>query len=346
MSQQSLGRLSQVELRKVWANEPRGFTPWLADKENLKVLGDTLNLELELEEREKKVGRFNADIVCKDLGDHSWVLIENQLEGTDHNHLGQLLTYASVLEAVTIVWIAKSFTDEHRSALDWLNKITNESVRFFGLEMELWRIGDSLPAPKFNIISKPNDWSRSVARTINAELSDTRSRQRDYWEAFHQKLDQAGGPVRGKRVAQPQAWMDYAIGRSGFQIITTMIRQEKQIRVELNITGGDARAKFNLLREKRHEIENNFCGSLEWEELPGFKSSRIAIYMNDVDPENEADWLRQHTWFAEKVNEFHRVFSGLVRNLNAEDWQEDDSGDCPEDGIAESVNASHARGSA
>ena len=106
------------------------------------MLGEALGIELELEAQEKAVGPFRADILCKDIGNDHWVLIENQLERTDHGHLGQLLTYASGLEAVTIVWIAARFTEEHRSTLDWLNRITDESFRFFGLEVELWRIGD------------------------------------------------------------------------------------------------------------------------------------------------------------------------------------------------------------
>ncbi|WP_415714466.1 hypothetical protein [Roseibium sp.] len=176
-----LGNLERVELRDIWASEAADFTPWLARAENLSILGDTLNIDLELEAQEKSVGPFRADILCKDIGNDNWVLVENQLERTDHSHLGQLLTYASGLQAVTIVWIAAHFTDEHRSTLDWLNKITDESFRFFGLEVELWRIGDSPAAPKFNIVSKPNDWSRSVARAAraidDAELSDIRQMQ-------------------------------------------------------------------------------------------------------------------------------------------------------------------------
>jgi hypothetical protein len=134
--------------------------------------------------RKKRLLVHSALTFFKDIDTDRWVLIENQRERTDHTHLGQLLTYASGLEAVTIVWIAARFTAEHRSTLDWLNKITDDSFRFFGLEVELWRIGTSPAAPKFNIVSKPNAWSHSVAqaaRTIHdAELSETRIAQRDY----------------------------------------------------------------------------------------------------------------------------------------------------------------------
>ena len=182
MTSDTLGRLTRVDLRDEWTSEDRDFTPWLAREENLAVLAETLGTDLELEAEEKTVGPFRADILCKDTNSNAWVLIENQLERTDHGHLGQLLTYASGLEAVTIIWIASRFTEEHRSTLDWLNRITDKGFHFFGLEIELWRIGDSAAAPKFNIVSKPNDWSRSISQAARAmdeaELSETRVMQR------------------------------------------------------------------------------------------------------------------------------------------------------------------------
>jgi hypothetical protein len=326
-SRHDLGRLIRVDLRDVWTSESSEFTPWLAREENLVVLGEALGIDLELEAQEKAVGPFRADILCKDIGTGAWVLVENQLERTDHGHLGQLLTYASGLEAVTIVWIAARFTEEHRSTLDWLNKITDESFRFFGLEVELWRIGDSLAAPKFNIVSKPNDWSRSVAQAARAidesELSDTRVKQRAYWAAFHQALDRAIGPVSGGRKPQPQSWMGYSIGRTGFNLGAVMIRPRRQIRAELYIAGDQAKTFFHLLREQQRSIEQELGYALEWEELPTRRDSRVSVYMRNVDPEDEEDWPRQHDWLAAKINDFHRVFLGRVRDLDAETWQQD-----------------------
>src|SRR5262245_9217077 len=175
-----LGRLERLDLRTAWKSEAGDFTPWLAQKDNIALLSETLGLELELEAQEKNVGPFRADILCKDTATSAWVLIENQLERTDHSHLGQLLTYAAGLEAVTIVWVAQTFTEEHRATLDWLNEITDDRFNFFGLEVELWRIGVSAPAPKFNIVSKPNDWTKQVSRGVSAisgELTPARQLQ-------------------------------------------------------------------------------------------------------------------------------------------------------------------------
>ena len=155
----------------------------MAKPENIEILGALLGVELEVVEEESSVGPFRADILCLDTATSDHVLIENQIERTDHTHLGQLLTYSSGLSAVTIVWIAKQFTDEHRTALDWLNSKTEVNISFFGLEVELWRIGNSEPAPKFNIVSKPNKWSRAVAKASSGKSSLTENErlQIEYW---------------------------------------------------------------------------------------------------------------------------------------------------------------------
>lgn len=331
MSTNGLGRLTRVDLRDIWNSEASDFTPWLAREENLAILAETLGIELELEAQEKAVGPFRADVLCKDIDSDTWVLVENQLERTDHVHLGQLLTYASGLEAVTIVWIAARFTEEHRSTLDWLNKITDDSFRFFGLEVELWKIGDSPAAPKFNIVSKPNDWSRSVAQAARAiddsALTDTRLKQRAYWTAFHEALDRAAGPVSGNRKAQPQSWMSYSIGRSGFSLGTVMIRPKRQIRAELYIGGEDAKAFLALLQEQQQAIEAELGYPLDWDPLPNRRDSRVSVSLSDLDPEDESDWPRQHAWLAEKLNDLHRVFQARVRALDATEWRPEQEGD-------------------
>ncbi|MEC3861873.1 DUF4268 domain-containing protein [Mesobacterium sp. TK19101] len=263
--------------------------------------------------------------MCKDIGTGAWVLVENQLERTDHGHLGQLLTYASGLEAVTIIWIAARFTEEHRSTLDWLNKITDESFRFFGLEVELWRIGDSPAAPKFNVVSKPNDWSRSVAQAARAideaDLTDTRKMQLDYWTAFHAVLSKVGGPVSGNRKAQPQSWMNYSIGRTDFALGTAMNGFKQWLRAELYISGVHADAHFNLLHDQKDAIEQELGYTLQWEQLPSRRDCRIAAYLDDTDAQDQNDWPRQHKWLAAKLNDMHRAFVERVRKLNADEWQ-------------------------
>lgn len=324
----SLGRLEKINVRDIWRTEAQDFTPWLARPENLSVLADALDMELEIEAQERNVGPFRADILCKDLGDNSWVLIENQLERTDHIHLGQLLTYASGLETVTIVWIATSFTEEHRAALDWLNRITDEEFRFFGLEVELWRIGDSLAAPKFNIISKPNDWSRSVgeaARRIETDtLSETRALQLQFWTELQAEL--AGHRFIRSQKPQPQHWAQFAIGRAGFHIGTVLNTRDNEIGVELYIGGADAKAYFKLLRRDRQAIEQSLGFSLDWRELPHRRDCRIFRVWGGVDPFDEKRWPEYRQWMISTMEAFYNTFRERIRRLNAADYDPDVNG--------------------
>lgn len=319
MTEPAIGRLERVNLRNIWATEASDFTPWLARPENLSVLGESLGISLELEAQERSVGPFRADILCKDINTNHWVLIENQLEKTDHGHLGQLLTYASGLNAVTIVWISAQFTEEHRSTLDWLNRITDSSVRFFGVEVELFRISNSPVAPRFNIVSKPNDWSHSISQAARAidesELSDVRLLQIQYWDNLNSVLNEHQGPIAGNKKPQPQSWMGYPIGRSNFYIGAVMVRTKRQIRAELYITGSSAKNNFRTLKEQRDEIEKELGYRLDWDELKEGQDCRISSCLGDADPEDREDWRRQHEWLTQKLNELHRVFFQRVRSI-------------------------------
>lgn len=313
----SLGRMERVDVRQVWESEPGGFTPWLAQEGNLRLLGDTIGIELELEAQERSVGPFRADILCKDTATGAWVLVENQLEQTDHTHLGQLLTYAAGLHAVTVVWISQRFTDEHRATLDWLNEITDESFNFFGLEIELWRIGASAIAPKFNIVSKPNDWSRTIRR-LPPGLTETKQLQLEYWTQFRDFLAGRNSPVRPTKPF-PQHWMNFAIGRSGCLLFATVNTRELRIGCGLAITDrANAKAYYRLLEVEKSRIEEEAGTPLEWRELPEKVQSYVELFRQGVNPADREQWSDQHAWLAEKLEMFHRVFGSRVKMLRAE----------------------------
>ena len=316
-----MGRLERVDLRKIWETEPGDFTPWLASDANIKLLGDTIGIELEVEAQEHNVGRFQADILCKDISatDH-WVLIENQLERTDHTHLGQLLTYAAGLDAVTIVWIAASFTDEHRAALDWLNEKISDKIQFFGIEIELWRIAESPIAPRFSIVSKPNDWTKPTGGLRNrfspSGLSDRRKMQLEYWQDFNSVLKNADGRFRPKKPL-PQHWQTFAIGRSNFLLYTTINIRISRIGVQLILQGPDAKAHYSLLHQQKEAIENDAGEQLEWRMLPDNKESQINLYRHDSNPSNRNTWEEQHQWLIDRLNLFHSIFSERIKSLDA-----------------------------
>lgn len=320
MTRASMGRLAKVDLRRAWASEASGFTPWLATEENLRMLGDTIGLELELESQEKPVGPFRADILCKDTATDNWVLIENQLERTDHNHLGQLLTYAAGLDAVTIVWIAERFTEEHRAALDWLNEATGEEINFFGLEIELWQIGDSAIAPKFNVVSHSNEWTRKIRKSIRdgVELSDHKQLQQQFWAGFREYMDEQNGEVRATKPL-PQHWMNHAIGRAGVKLASCVAKPKSgdrspEIRAEVCLTDHNAKQYFSDLMARRDEIEQALGFPLTWHDPEGKNMCRIFT-QKDTDFTDEALWPEQYEWLRERQEALRRVFAPIVKQL-------------------------------
>lgn len=317
----TLKRLEKItDLRSVWPNEASDFTPWLAQEENITLLGDTIGIELEVEAQEERVGTFKADILCKDTVNNHWVLIENQLERTDHCHMGQLLTYAAGLDAVTIIWIAQRFTEEHRAALDWLNEKTDEAVNFFGLEVELWKIGNSDMAPKFNIVSKPNDWTRSVKSTAaKSELSETKKLQQEYWVAFRDFVEDAGSFLKCQK-PQPQHWTNFSIGRSNFVLCARMNTLGKEIGAHLVINGKNKGDYYKLLEDKyKVKIEQQIDIQLNWRELPDAKESQIVAEPLKADPKDQSDWARQHEWLKETIEKLHRVLAPIIKQLDLSD---------------------------
>lgn len=319
-----LGRLEKIDLRDIWKTEDQDFTPWLAREDNISVLADTLGLELEVEAQEKAVGPFRADILCKDIGNDSWVLIENQLERTDHKHLGQLITYAAGLKAATIVWVAASFADDHRAALDWLNTVTDVEFRFFALEVELWRIGESPAAPKFNIVSKPNEWSRTVGaakRRIEAEaLTETKQLQLEFWGSLHTEL--LNHPSINTRKPRPQHWTTFSIGRSGMHLGAILNSRDERIGVELYLGDDNAFAYFRELETEKAEIESALGCTPTWKALPEKRASRIVFYKHDCPLDDKDQWPAYRAWFTKHLEDFDRVFRPRVTLLNPENFQD------------------------
>lgn len=313
-----LRRMEAVELRSVWTSESGDFTPWLAKEENLALLGETIGLELELEAQEKDVGPFRADVLCKDTATGHWVLIENQLERTDHAHLGQLLTYAAGLKAVTIVWLAGKFTEEHRAAIDWLNEITDDRFNFFGLEIELWRIGDSPMAPKFNAVCRPNEWTKPPP----PPPTETGQLYLEYWTALRSHLESAGTSIRMQK-PQPWGWMTYAVGRTGFYLATVISKTKRRLTVEQVIQGADHVAYFEMLAAQKSEIERELGESLVWRELPDGKESQIRRDFDNTDPAHRADWPRQHQLIRDWLERLHGAFSKRVKELDLADYEAD-----------------------
>lgn len=323
----SLGSLDQVALRNIWPHEANDFTPWLAMEENMNKLGDALGLELETEEVECSVGPYSADIVARDATGQV-VVIENQLEKTNHDHLGKCLTYASVLDASTVIWIASSFTDEHKKAFDWLNDKSGLDLSFFGVRLELWSIDGSNPAVRFNVVSAPADIvKRAHQKKLSAGVSETKQLQFRWWTAVRDAL-MTRGIVKSPQAANPRYWYNISLGRSGFGLsCTANVPQQKiSVRLYLRAIKGGQQALDTLI-EKRETIESEIGTALEWNPNPNARDKTVRL-VHKADISDEASWPAHIDWMLDTIELFKAAFSGRVKALNIDlDNDEDELGD-------------------
>ena len=322
-----LGRLERVPLRDHWANEESDFTPWLAQEDNIAILGETLGLSLVVEQTEMNVGDFRADIVCRDDDTGEVVLVENQLEKTDHTHLGQVLTYAAGLDALTIVWIAARVREEHRATLDWLNRITDGSFNFFGLEVELLKIGDSPPAPHFTVAAKPNNWKKTIGRSgaNQDKWTVTEQLRFAFWEAFGEFLDNGTSRFKPPK-PRKDVWVSYGLGGKGIYLEPVIRLSSAEMEIRIEITGEDGRAHFHLLHDQKKEIEKELGFALEWREKPGKTQTVHLLAPKKVgDPGKKERWPTVFAWILEKLLVLDGALRPRVARLDAADWEPDES---------------------
>lgn len=283
-----LGKLVEVDIRNVWKHEQYDFSKWLASEENINELGDSLNLTLTDVETEKFVGNYRCDILCKDEITGKVVLIENQLEPTNHDHLGKIITYASGLDASVVVWLVASAREEHASAIEWLNKHTDDDVSFFLVEIHAYKIGDSEPAPQFKIIEQPNDFVKSVkAISKNSDISDTEKKRLEFWTQFNEVLEERGKPFN-RRKATTDHWYNVAMGSSECSISIDLVNKEHKIRVGVWIS--DNKNLYDNFYNNKDEIEAKCGFSLTWDRLDNKKASLACTYINGLDFDNQDNY--------------------------------------------------------
>jgi hypothetical protein len=306
-----LGSLKRVDPRTVWVHEAKEFTPWL--RKNIGLLAETIGLDLDLVTTESPVGGYAVDLYAKDLNTGRWVIIENQLEKTDHSHLGQLLAYAAGKEAGVIIWISPEFRDEHRQTLDWLNEVTTENVGFFGIELELLQVDDSLPAPNFRLVAQPNEWGRLPSPGMTP-------RQRKYEVFFTDllaKIKVAYPDLTRAKKASAQNWLTLPIGRSGFAL-SVSFAMHQEFGVELYIDTGDSaknKAAFDSLLHERTAIESKIGEPLKWERLDDRRASRIVVRIPGDIEGDHVHLEKLQVWAVAMVGRFHSTLKPCVQDL-------------------------------
>ena len=302
-----LSKLKKVPLRDVWQNEAADFTKWLAREENLSMLGDAIGIDLEPIETESSVGSFSADIYAKTADDRK-VIVENQLEDSDHDHLGKIITYASGKDARVIVWIVARARPEHAQAVEWLNAHTDEDIGLFLIEMELWKIGGSDPAPKFSVVERPNDWGKAMKGY--EVLSPTKQVQLDYWQAFHDQTssDEAFMRVLRPQMPHPQNWSDLAIGSSLCHINLTADTQKGRISCGIYID------EDRELYEKVKARQNDFAEAIgaKPELWTGSKASGLRFFKEGCNVKGHPElWGEYIGWQMKSAMALKRIFDEI-----------------------------------
>ena len=307
----ALGQLKKIDLREAWKHEANDFTKWLAEEENLRLLADEIGFDLKLLQVEAAVGDFSADILAEEENTGRKIIIENQLEVTDHNHLGQLITYASGYNAGVIVWVVKDVREEHRQAIDWLNNHTDDTIEFYLVKIELWQIAESPYAPKFDIICKPNDWAKAVKEaTGNRELSETKLNQLDFWNKFKEFAQQRRTKLRFQKT-YPQHWTDIPIGTSEAHISLTINSRDHVFGVELYIPNN--KELYERLIARKEDIERDLGEkAVLWMALPEKKASRIKILMGG-DFEQKDQWPNYFDWLLREAETLQAVFPKYLK---------------------------------
>ena len=302
-----LGKIKRItDLRSIWPHEANDFTKWLADEHNLAKLGEEIGIELELEERESSVGNFNVDLYAKEEGTGRKVIIENQLEETDHDHLGKLITYASGKGAEVVVWVVKRARDEHRQAIEWLNQHTDTDLGFFLVEIELWQIDDSAIAPKFSVIERPNDWGKQMKSV--AGLNNTEQIQLAFWQKFNDTMNANPDFIKHfkTRKAQPQNWYDISVGSSEYHLCFTASIQKKHMSCGIYIP--DNKDLFHLFEAHKADFEAQFGKGIEWVEAS--KARRINIF-KPFDVSDQEQWAKAYAWYLENAIKFKLIAKNI-----------------------------------
>ena len=284
----AIGKLEEVDIRELWKHEQYDFSEWLSKKENIENLNDILGLTLVDISKETYVGAYRCDLFAKDETTGIKVIIENQLEMSNHDHLGKIITYASGLDAKVVVWIVKEAREEHRSAIEWLNNNTNSNINFFLIEIHAYKIGNSDNAPMFQVIEQPNDFIKNN-KSINSNdtMNKSQSQRLEFWNQFNNVLVERGKPFNVRK-ATTDHWYNVAIGTSDAHIDITLVNKDSVIGVELYIT--DNKEFFDKLYQRKDEIENDLGFKLDWRRLNNSKASRIVTFIKGLNFDDHSNY--------------------------------------------------------
>jgi len=303
-----IGKMEKVKLRDIWKNEAKDFSSWLFD--NLDVLSEELELKLTPVEKEKSVGTFSADILAEDVSGNT-VIIENQLEKTDHDHLGKILTYISNVGAKIAIWISSKPRPEHERAIEWLNQASMDAY-FYLVKVEAFKIGDSEPAPKFTIISGPSEVATSIGRE-KKELTERHKKRLEFWKSLLKKSKEKTS-LHSNITPAVDSWISTGAGKSGLSYNYVITYKYGQIELYIDRGNYEENKKiFDELFKNKENIEEVFSGKLEWQRLDDKRASRIRKTYDYADLNDVEKWDKLQE---NMINDMIRLEKALKKFIN------------------------------
>ncbi|WP_282124991.1 DUF4268 domain-containing protein [Marinifilum flexuosum] len=310
----NLGKLKKIDnLRTIWENEQTDFSKWLSKEENLELLSEEIGINLSLQETEARTGSFYIDILANEVETGKKVVIENQLEKTNHDHLGKIITYASGYEAEYIIWIVKDFREEHKQALDWLNENTNEKINFFGIKMELWQIDSSKYAPKFNIVSQPNQWSKALRGSKKSStLSEVGVKQINFIEEFRSYCTENDSSLQvGKAQNSTPSYYTIGIGMSEGWVAVKLNTGKNILKVDFYFV--DKEYYSIIKQEFKSKIESFFNNKVAFDDMEKYKGAVISTSTR-FKIDNQAQWKSYFEWIRTNAEIMQKQIPNLIKN--------------------------------
>ena len=302
-----IGSLIEIDIRELWIHEQYDFSNWLSKEDNIKLLGDEVGFTLTNVNKEVYIGSYRCDLVATDETSGDKIIIENQLEATNHDHLGKIITYAAGLDAKSIIWIVQQAREEHRAAIEWLNNNTSKEIGFFLLEIHAYKIDNSRPAPMFKIIEKPNDFVKnSKSGYKEGEMTRSQSERLIFWTEMNKVLVERGKPFNVRK-ASTDHWYDVALGTSQAHITISLISKNNFITIEVCINNN--KELYDKLYALKDEIEEKLDIKLEWLRLDNKKACRILTYINGLDFDDHSNYPELVNKSIDTVIKFRNVFA-------------------------------------
>lgn len=302
----NIGKFVEVDIRDLWKHEQYDFSEWLSKEENIENLNDILGLTLVDISKEAYVGSYRCDIFAKDETTGTKVIIENQLEASNHDHLGKIITYASGLDAKVVFWIVKQAKEEHRSAIEWLNNNTNNELNFFLIELHAYKIDDSNPAPMFEVIEKPNGFIKNTKAINNQDnLNKSQSERLEFWNKFNEVVEQNGKPFNIRK-ATTDHWYDVALGTSEAHISINLVNKSSYVVIDVYIN--DNKELFDKLMDKKDIIESELGFKLVWDRLDNGKASRIKYRIKGLNFDDHSNYEELMKEIIDKVIIMRAIF--------------------------------------